>query len=242
MDPQPVPQPQKRSSIFLPIFLGLLCLLFAVSTGYLYYQNLTLQKKIISVTPTPAPTVQPTPATDATANWNTYVNARYGISFKYPDTATYKTVNYPGSLFDLVFTGLSPSITTMTVYIGNNWYSSNPNASASSNFTVGGIPAHREDLALGQNPPQTVIYVKNGGYYVEIQLVKDPNDPNIEATFDRILSTFQFTAMPTPMPTNVTCTTDADCPSGTTCETYGPIVVNGPQHKECVAPGQPIPL
>lgn len=76
-----------------------------------------------------------------------------------------------------------------------------------------------------------------------------------EKLLDQILSTFKFTNTQTslsPSPTSVTthtpssgnqiCSTNADCSSGETCETWGPIPANGSAHKYCTAPSQAVPM
>jgi hypothetical protein len=49
-------------------------------------------------------------------------------------------------------------------------------------------------------------------------------------------------ASPTPTPSQTTCNTDSDCPTGSTCMTTGPVVANQPVHKICVQQGQAVPL
>lgn len=75
----PVPQTNK------PLIIGLvvIILLLLGSTGYLIYQNNLLRQQIA---PSPTPTSpSPSPTADPTANWKTYTNDKYKVSFKYPE-------------------------------------------------------------------------------------------------------------------------------------------------------------
>jgi hypothetical protein len=58
----------------------------------------------------------------------------------------------------------------------------------------------------------------------------------VENLTDQILSTFRFTNQ------NQSCNTDTDCPTGKTCQAYGPVVVNGPQKKMCIGSGEAVPF
>lgn len=102
---------QKGSAV---IFILIGILVIAGVAGGAYYLG---TKKPVTVIPTQTPVVtsqtpQPTIASqttsipDATANWNTYTNTQYGISFKYPDTWFFKDATQiaPGtSLVSIAF-------------------------------------------------------------------------------------------------------------------------------------------
>ncbi len=80
----------------------------------------------------------------------------------------------------------------LVVYAGSEWAYSNTKADKTENYTLAGVSAYREDNPAGQNPAETLIYVKSGKYYYTIHQTKDENDANIEKVFDQILSTFKF--------------------------------------------------
>jgi hypothetical protein len=90
-----VPIPTKGSNRIIVLF-SVLLLILLVSTGFLYYQNMNLQKQVISLKEIPTPSVSPTilPATsppgtpDPTSAWKTYTNTNYGFEFKYPFSLT----------------------------------------------------------------------------------------------------------------------------------------------------------
>lgn len=176
-----VPSTQSK----LPLFLLILVLMVGAGLAGYWLGRSPLNQ--IS-TPTPVAT-----AIDETANWKTYTNSDYDFSFKYPSSATYKVTNYSGSKFSLTLNNLTDyQYTDLTVFVGNNWYFMNAEADTTRNFAVAGITAYREELPQGQNPPQTLIYIKRGADYITIQLVKDVGDTVIEKTFEKILATFKF--------------------------------------------------
>jgi hypothetical protein len=99
------PQAPVKSSKFpvIPFLLVILVLLLA-STGFLYYQNINLQKQISSLKNT-----TPTTTPDPTANWKTYTNDKLGFSFKYPGELV--------DVYDLLdeYTGEAQSSGTLTI-------------------------------------------------------------------------------------------------------------------------------
>lgn len=88
MDPQspqsasPVDRRQKYPSPSL--FLALLAFLLLLSTGFLAYQNVHLQKQITSIQTQLQSSPTPSPIPDETKNWQTYTNTAHGFSFRYP--------------------------------------------------------------------------------------------------------------------------------------------------------------
>lgn len=196
--PLPAGEVGKQSS-FLTILLSVLLLLAVSIAGFFAYQTQKLVKELqITNTPTTESTSVPV-ATDSatvddpTADWKTYTNEEYGFSFKYPNNAIYKITNFTGSKFSVTFSNLSKyEYTDLTVFVGNNWAFTNPKADSVKNFKVDGIDAYKEDLPLGQNPPQTLVYVKDKNNYLTMQLNKNDKDIVIDEIFDQILSTFKF--------------------------------------------------
>ena len=83
----PTPQQPPSSNSSWPKWVILMVLIALLSSGGTYFV-LTQTKK--QPTPTPTITPQPTPTPDPTANWNVYVNPRFGFSIKYPPNLTFK--------------------------------------------------------------------------------------------------------------------------------------------------------
>lgn len=75
---KPTEVPLKSSKFPLTAILGILVLILIGLSGYLFYLNQSLKKELISLSPSPIATSIPT------NNWSTYVNSKYGYSFKYP--------------------------------------------------------------------------------------------------------------------------------------------------------------
>jgi hypothetical protein len=197
---QPVPPlPPKNNS---GLFIGILVFILGILVG-LVIDKTTLLSSLripyLSVTPTqtpiPSPAVVPGAAgtQEGTANWKTYTNDKYGFSFKYPENAKYEVTHATNTEFNIMLSNLTGlPYEELVIYVGNNWAYTNTNADKVKNFIVDGISAYRENLPLGQNPPQSLVYVKHGAYYFTIQQTKDPKDPVIDQTFTQILSTFKF--------------------------------------------------
>lgn len=87
LSPPPVPSTppvkpvsdQKQHHGFLIVLLILILISLGI-TGYFAYQNMQIDRRLVSVKPTPTP--NPTP--DPTADWKTYTNEKYNISLLYP--------------------------------------------------------------------------------------------------------------------------------------------------------------
>ncbi len=81
----PAIPPTPKPSI-LPVVLSFFLCISLAGVGLLAYQNMVLQRQIVSLQVQPIPTLSPasTPTADPTANWKTYTNGNYNYQFKYP--------------------------------------------------------------------------------------------------------------------------------------------------------------
>lgn len=189
--------------------------------GILGYQKLS-----INTQPIPISSLTPEATPDPTAGWETYTNTEYGFSFKYPKTATFEITNATDTEFNMTLSNLTGvKYEELVIFVGKTWADTNASADSVSNYTVDGLNAYREDLPSGQNPPQSLVYVKNNNYYYTIQQTKDLSDPEIEGIFNQILSTFKFTSE-TPAGDTSTCEYNGrtyqngdNVPSGDGCNT-----------------------
>lgn len=192
--PPPEVPTQKSSPIFAIALTVLLIAILGIAGYFLYTKYLvgTGSNEAANTAVTPMP-VAVTPTPDPTANWKTYTNPQYGFSFKYPLGAKLGNAKFANSEFSIVLSGMTDlQYEDLTVYVGKAWAFTNASASSNTNFKIGGVNAYREDLPLGQNPPQSLVYVKNGNYYYTIQQVKNEDDAKIGGIFDQLLSTFKF--------------------------------------------------
>ncbi len=107
--------PAPKPSILLAVLSIFLCISLA-GIGLLAYQNMQLQKQIISLqsqpTPTPLPAETLVKEGDPTANWKTYTNSKYNFTFKYPDN---KRV-----VFDTIGYGVLSRPTVVSIFLYSN--------------------------------------------------------------------------------------------------------------------------
>lgn len=105
----PVVEPKRKFPVMYLVLL-LLSLGLLASTAFLYYQNQQLKTILASyqtqtvATPTPS-SQSPSPTLDPAANWKTYTNDTYKLSFKYPSNLNIEinqvdTANYVQVIFD----------------------------------------------------------------------------------------------------------------------------------------------
>jgi hypothetical protein len=62
-----------------------------------FYQNLQLRQQL-TIQPTPVSSIIPSPTTDPTADWKTFVNTKYFYSFRYPQNHNVVGSGMDGSL------------------------------------------------------------------------------------------------------------------------------------------------
>ncbi len=79
-------QPAPKQSFILPVFLSILTFVLLLSTIYLAYRNIQLQKQLFVLqNPPNSPSAPISPTPDPTADWKTYTNRKYGYSLKHPN-------------------------------------------------------------------------------------------------------------------------------------------------------------
>lgn len=141
----------------------------------------------------------PTPPTDTTANWKTYTNNRYELSFKYPPNITFieNTAGHNQSVLELDWHQDSPYlelIFQLTPMTPKDLISLTIGATGNKEekVTIGGIEGTKlsADGGIGGSVKQTAIYfTKNNLTYYFF------TGGNPELT-DQILSTFKLLASP----------------------------------------------
>mgnify|MGYP001577369556 CR=1 FL=1 len=102
ISPAPVPTPpmtpaplQPTSNIATTVLIIVVLILLG-TTGYFAYQNYLLQQKITSLqNQTMNVLLSPSPTTDPTINWKTYVNTQRGFILKFPEIFIYPKLVEP---------------------------------------------------------------------------------------------------------------------------------------------------
>ncbi len=209
----------KKNPPILIILLVILLLLSLVSTAFLYYQNMQLTERLILIAPetgnvlpvpdttTPTePGLEPVPAADETANWKTYTNSFWKISFKYPDTLFTPCPNYSSEKEGVRFweSGFTcpdgHDIPYKIAFIGYE----------TGKYTEHKKPINTETILLGgkQVQKKTYIYDESDGPLFglkqSVQVVVTLNSGTLvleqwgvnteeQKAFNQILSTFKFT-------------------------------------------------
>jgi len=86
----------KRGNILVILLITTVAILSLTAAGYLFIQNRQLQNQIVKPVnfPAPTPVSSPAPAIDPTANWKTYTNTKFGVSFRYPLEWNLKETSY----------------------------------------------------------------------------------------------------------------------------------------------------
>lgn len=185
------PTPQKN---FTPKFIVLVVLLLLLGTGAYagiwYWQNQQVTQEVV-------PTF--TPRVDATADWKTYTNTKYGFEFKYP--GDWEMVSYDGSgtgtVKDIVEVGPKESIGhNMIFYVGIDTKS----PALPSDLAVGYKTNHPQSLQVagvnsieysGDDPLQDHIVLIPYRQSTFVVSTFQPAIPSLTA--HQILSTFKFT-------------------------------------------------
>ena len=226
-------QPQPPRFPLLLVLLSLLSLLLLLSTGYLAYQNMQLQKQIKKLSSQQI-TTTPSTTPDPTANWKTYTNTSWDISFKYPaewvdiipsgesfiSEGSANKVNLridKGRYYNNV--PLDPYSTAFTVAVGQHPGGDNENTKI-ADIKVDGHDAviiSMDGLQSTQEAPSFLYdyIVRDGNSLFTLSFwsadgaKSKENITNQKQTFDQILSTFKFIDQPTTTPT-----TNYTCPAG----------------------------
>jgi hypothetical protein len=84
------PSSSKKSGFLKTFFIVTALILFGILIGVVAARFLPMSETAITPTPTItiSPSLTPTPTVDETATWQTYTNATYSYSFKYPSDWT----------------------------------------------------------------------------------------------------------------------------------------------------------
>lgn len=205
--PPPEMPTQKSSPIFAIALTVLLVAIIGLAGYFLYTKYLggTGNKEAVNTVVTPAPVVA-TPTPDPTADWKTYKNNYWGISFKYPDSIFKPCSNYPiNEKSGIQFWGPNFSCPDghdapyKIAFVG--WdlgkYIEPKEPTSIENIVVGGRNAQKKiyDYTAADGPlfdlkrSVSVVFTLNNGV-IEIEQLGVNTDE--QKAFDQILSTFKF--------------------------------------------------
>lgn len=167
-------------------------------TGFYPYEN-----------PSPATTAQPTLTESInsaeTANWNTYVNEKMGIEFRYPDQYKLEKESGTDVSFSFLFSPgnqVSPSSLTISTSNITDVKKTKKCSEASSEDKTECISGEITQIKLGGKDALSFSYAPMGGFAPII--IQTTNSPKIEMQYvvygggsetklDQILATFKFT-------------------------------------------------
>lgn len=190
-------------SKFLCITAGLLVLLLVAGAGFLLGQKLSQPKTspIAQVTPIPTPTIDQTVYTEDTrsANWKTYADSKFPITFKYPGDAKVNLIAGMSNENNVLLDVSPKKESQFLIQIQNNpaggqylivVNSSEKREIAGKQWVVSKIPIRTVDFGYplqGNGPFLIYQFVDQNISYAII--FKGETTDNIQ---NQILSTFQF--------------------------------------------------
>ncbi|HBD02110.1 MAG: hypothetical protein UX38_C0002G0098 [Microgenomates group bacterium GW2011_GWC1_46_16] len=199
----PLPAPSRSLSpwLLLPIFL-----IFLGISGYLFWQNRTLQSQL-TASPSPTASAIAMAPTDPTADWQTYINNEHKVSFKYPSSWDLKIENAgdndngqtSNTVLFLTHEKAKISMTFNLVGIGGLGMDLEGEP-----FELDGIKLYKyhrtysngnQGIGITDQLKNTLGVFKVNGitYSFALSYPSNENGSAYEIIFDQILSTFKFT-------------------------------------------------
>lgn len=213
LEQQPSIEKPKGNRVVALMVIIVVLLLGAV--GILGYQNLQLQKQLISLQPTPSPSA----TSDPTADWKTYTSQDYGFELRYPTDwearqgkdAEGKPIgqfswSVPASLkkvsaFSLTLSIVNTNESTAEAFVQAYIAAGGPGKieyRAKSEVTIGGVTGVKLESVFAFDKSQDQIYLLHNGKIYEFILPIRGVNPNITDAVKnnpiayQILSTFKF--------------------------------------------------
>lgn len=203
---------------WLLIIVSFLTFASLAASGWLFYQNLQLQKQIsqLQTRPSPSPAATPMPSTDPTADWKTYegITAYSGkFSIKYPSSWELKRSSEKGDILyplgDINADIMNYKAPYILLGVGGHG---------------GGCEA--KIMSFGNNPAKycwgefggLASFEKDNKSYI-LEAYYYGNPPNLtneeyQNIFNQILSTFKFLEQNSPTPSPNVKTLNYQLPSG----------------------------
>lgn len=188
----------------------------------------------------------PIPTTDPTINWKTFTEKMGRFTFKYPTNFTLKE-NIGGD--NNVYYATLKSNKEEFKFSSGPTEKVGPYANFATGETqiINGITwiatmseAYCDPANCAATAPGYYTVIKD--FYVG---VNQSNKINDVSSLKSILATFTFAPAGTsksPDQKQAACTSNADCPNGSTCMTSGPLIAGQPVKKVCTRPGTANPL
>lgn len=193
------------------------------AVGYFVGNNKTTAVETAEETSIPTPPVPGEPSStttisstaDVTANWKTYTNETYGVSFKYPSNfRTSELTDVPGGLEVSINSENNLKMNNENVNLFNfNWHQNVAEATTLSKFVSGISAASKTDTSVGKYSAVKATNINSssvdqvvfdadgtiGSFYSRVKMLQDGGAITAAQTttyntdFDQIISTFQLT-------------------------------------------------
>lgn len=207
----PIPPVFPKKNNFVVILLSILLLVTLSATVYLFLRVQSLTKQLVQLqiqpTPTPLSTEIPSPTPDPTADWETYKNNYWKISFKYPNTMFRPCLNYTTEKEGVLFWGpkfTCPDGHDVVYKIGLVGYDPDKyvqpkKPSSTEKLIIDGKEVQKNTYVYDESDGPTsssleqsikVVFSLSNGTIVLQQFGINPDEQKV---FEQILSTFKFT-------------------------------------------------
>lgn len=218
--PTPVPPPTKKTNWVLILGIVLLLVSVLALVGYYLYQSNQLRVSV--PTPIVLTSLSPVATTDPTADWQTYTNPTFGLSFKYP--SDYKITMLNGSI------NLQKDSSRALLYLSeftnpksleiSQWFESQPKEDIQpikdTHVMTETILDGQKALKFTKVQPETgykdfliIVGNKTNVYYLNFGPLENEVDIS-----NQILSTFKFTEV-LPSPSSTPSSTPSATPTAT---------------------------
>jgi len=178
---------------WLLIIVSFLTIFSLAASGWLFYQNLQLQKQIsqLQTQPSPSPAETPVPSADHTANWKTYTNPSLKYLLKYPQS--WEIQEYPDADLPYVLHRLElrnnnkPQLVIETYKELLVKTVPEDEVVRSEQITISGVTGTKNWHNPFGPPAEIIIIFDTKTYRILLQ------DANQNQTVNQILSTFKLT-------------------------------------------------
>ena len=176
---------------WLLIIVSFLTIFSLAASGWLFYQNLQLQKQISQLQTQPSPSPAASPVVNPTANWKTYTNPSLKYLLKYPQSweiQEYPDADLPYVLHRLELRNNNKPQLVIEIYKELRVKTvPEDKVVRSEQITISGVTGTKNWHNSFGPPAEIIIIFDTKTYRILLQ------DANQNQTVDQILSTFKFT-------------------------------------------------
>lgn len=175
---------------WLLIIVSFLTIFSLAASGWLFYQNLQLQKQISQLQTQPSPSPAASPVANPTANWKTYTNPSLKYLLKYPQSweiQEYPDADLPYVLHRLELRNNNKPQLVIEIYKELRVKTvPEDKVVRSEQITISGVTGTKNWHNSFGPPAEIIIIFDTKTYRILLQ------DANQNQTVDQILSTFKF--------------------------------------------------